>query len=201
VENATEDREQSRFDAQVLTRQALDENRDSFTNIITHLRQRLEYLVMNNNPDDAEERSRLLDDIHASKQCLEVCKVASETSPQKTYRVGEVIADNDSDNVVVNSLADLFNVKKAVSTNRSALLMGTMTEAALKHVTTQRYNSRFGAFAQRPNVPKAGTNSASVVDTRREGKPSSPQTGSADQIWSSTSHAQPSSKEVRKRVT
>ncbi|KAJ5239542.1 hypothetical protein N7468_004161 [Penicillium chermesinum] len=135
------------FEAQRITRQALDKNQDSFDTIIRGLRARLEILVSNNDPGDENERTRLIKDIDASEQCLEICKVASEVSNRKEYRVGEVVADGESDQVVVNTLADLFDVKKALSLGNSAQLVGSMTEEALRHLTDKRYTSRFGALS------------------------------------------------------
>ena len=54
--------------------------------------------------------------------------MASELTSQKIYRVGEATAEGDSDQVVVNTLADLFDVKKASSKDHSAQLINT-TEA------------------------------------------------------------------------
>lgn len=50
-----------------------------------------------------KERLGLQEDIQTSKQCLEVCKVVSEISRQKIYRIGEVVADGDSDQVLVTN--------------------------------------------------------------------------------------------------
>lgn len=92
--------------------------------------------------------------------------MASEASRQKTYKIGEVIADGDSDQVVVNTLADLFDVKKAWSTGNSAQLVGSMTEEALRHLAEKRYTSRFGVVANDP--AKAGTfSSPSVFETQK----------------------------------
>lgn len=89
--------EQGCFEAQLLTRQALDENRDNFEIIIGQLRDHCKFLLLRNDPNDETERSRLLGDINESRQCLEVCKVAGEVPSRKIYRIGEVIADGDSD--------------------------------------------------------------------------------------------------------
>ncbi|KAH8802941.1 hypothetical protein F5884DRAFT_903547 [Xylogone sp. PMI_703] len=140
----------SYFEAQLLTRKALDENRESFSDIIGHLRGRLESLLLNGNPKHDNERLRLQEDINISKQCLEVCKVASEVSNRKIHRVGEAIADGESDQVVVTTLADLFDVKKALSKGHSAQLVGSMMDETLRHLTEKRYNSRFGALATSP---------------------------------------------------
>ena len=81
--------EENSFEAQLRTRQALDEHRDSFIEIIGYLRKRLDLLIQDDDPEKGDERSRLQADINISKQCLDVCKVASEVSRQKVYRIGE----------------------------------------------------------------------------------------------------------------
>jgi len=198
-QNAAEEYMRDRFEAQLLTRQALDGNRDRFAEIIGRLRGRLESLALNGDPRNDNERLRLQEDINISKQCLEVCKVASEVSHQKIYRIGEVIADGDSDQVVVTTLADLFDVKKALSKGKSAQLVGSMTEGALRHLTEKRYSSRFGALAGDSGSAQAGTTSSpSVVETRK----STPQTSSDKQSPGlETRHNTPAPNEMRKRVT
>lgn len=142
----TTDDNRNQFEAQLLTRQALDENRDSFAEIIGRLRERLESQVLDGSPRSNNERLRLQEDINISRQCLEVCKMASnEVSHQKIYRIGEVIADGDSDQVVVTTLADLFDIKKALSKGSSAQLIGSMTDKTLRQISENRYSSRFGA--------------------------------------------------------
>ncbi|KAL4733494.1 hypothetical protein BDV11DRAFT_210170 [Aspergillus similis] len=143
-QNVTPDDVQSRFEAQLLTRQALDENRAGFTDIISRLQARLDSLVTNGD-QSGKERLALQEDIQISRQCLEVCNMASEVSRQKVYRIGEVVADGDSDQVVVTTLADLFDIKKALSKGNSTQLVGSMTEAALLNLTDKRYSSRIGA--------------------------------------------------------
>jgi hypothetical protein len=160
---------QTCFEAQLLIRQALNENRDNFPAIINRLRARLESLVLKNDPGDENERSRLQEDINTSKKCLEVCKAASEVSSQKIHRIGEVIAaDGDSDLVVVTTLADLLDIKKAVSKGNSAQLVGSMTEEALHHLTERRYSSRFGTFAQEyPSAETITAGTRSIHELRR----------------------------------
>ncbi|OOF95205.1 hypothetical protein ASPCADRAFT_169601 [Aspergillus carbonarius ITEM 5010] len=146
--SAIENDVQNMFEAQFLTRQALEKNRDSFAGIIRHLQKRLESQVLSDNNNE-KERLGLEEDIQTSKQCLEVCKLAGEISRQKIYRIGEVVADGDSDQVVVTTLADLFDIKKAHSKGNSAQLVGSMTEEALRHLTEKRYSSRFAALNTR----------------------------------------------------
>ncbi|KAJ5313973.1 OPT oligopeptide transporter [Penicillium atrosanguineum] len=202
LQDATEDSGQNYFEAQTITRQALDENRDSFAMIIGQLRRRLESLILKNDPSDENERSRLLSDIDTSKQCLEVCKVASEVSTQKIYRIGEVVADGDSDQVVVNTLADLFDVKKALSLGTSAQLVGSMTEEALRHLAEKRYSSRFGAFVQEPNPADAVSTRLPSAGENRKGRGSFPSSKDHDeQSPRPRARHNPSSNEVRKRYT
>ncbi|KAK7224996.1 hypothetical protein V2G26_012999 [Clonostachys chloroleuca] len=101
------------FEAPLLTRKALNDHRDHFAEMIGRMKARLEILAMDNSPGSEGERLRLEKDIEVSRQCLEVCKVASsQVSTQKIYRIGEAVADGDSDQMLVTSLADLFDVKK-----------------------------------------------------------------------------------------
>lgn len=177
---------QEAFETQLLTRQALSDNHASLVKLITELRSRLETVVRDG---DVPERSRLEADISTSKQCLEVCKLASsEVTSQKIHIIGEVVADGDSDQVVVTTLADLFNVGKATSTNRSALLVGSMSDEALMKLSGDRYSSRFGA--------------ASVDDDASRGESAGPRASQDKSV--STQGAQkgkPASNETRRRGT
>ncbi|KAJ5283468.1 hypothetical protein N7497_003755 [Penicillium chrysogenum] len=196
-QNADEDVIQKSFEAQLLTRQALVRNQESFADITGHLRKRLESLVLNRDPTD--DRLRLQDDINISKQCLEICNLASNASCQKIYRIGEVVADGDSDQVVVTTLADLFDIKKAISRDSSAQLVGSMTEEALRHLVEKRYSSRFGALAHDFDTAEAG--STSSPQTRKSSKAFSARAGHHEQSPEPKSrHNRPSSNEMRKRV-
>ena len=193
--------EENSFEAQLRTRQALDGNRDSFAETIGHLRKRLESLVQDSNPEKNNERSRLQADISISKQCLDVCKVASEVSRQKVYRIGEVIAEGDSDQVVVTTLADLFDIKKALSKDNSAQLVGSMTAENLQYLAEKRYSSRFGTFAGDSNPAEAGTaGSPAVVEVQKNKSALAPQTGDHEQSpGPRTKQNRPSPNEMRKR--
>jgi hypothetical protein len=201
-QNAVDDYIRNCFEAQLLTRQTLDGNRDSFTEIISQLRKRLESLVQNEDSGNDNERLRLQADIDISKQCLDVCKVASEVSRQKVYRIGEVIADGDSDQVVVTTLADLFDIKKALSKNNSAQLVGSMTAESLQHLTERRYRSRFGALVGDSEPAEAGTTSSpSISEVQKSKHTLSPQTGNDEQsLGPKTRQNRPASNEVRKRM-
>ena len=202
-QNAAEDDTPNSFEAQLLVRQALDENRDRLSETIGRLRGRLESLALNGDPQNENEKLLLQEDLKISKQCLEVCKVASEASRQKIYRIGEVIADGDSDQVVVTTLADLFDIKKALAKGNSAQLVGSMTEENLRYLTEKRYSSRFGALAGDSAAAKAGaTSSPSVLETQ-ESKPAFPPPVGNDEEspGPKTRYHRPSPNEMRKRAT
>jgi hypothetical protein len=193
---------QRQFEAQNLTRQALNENQQRFVEIIVHLQKRLEGLIMNGDSGDRSERLRLQQDLDISKQCLEVCQVASDISNQKIFKVGEVVADGESDQVVVTTLADLFDVRKALSTGNSAQLVGSMTPGDLQHLVEKRYSSRFGALNSGSGHTAAGApNPQSVYEARRTTNAFSPRISSEEQSpGPSTKPSTPSPNEVRKRM-
>ncbi|EXJ76645.1 uncharacterized protein A1O5_01153 [Cladophialophora psammophila CBS 110553] len=196
--------EENSFEAQVRTRQALDDNRDSFAETITYLRKRLDLLIRDG--DDSEkdnERSQLQADINISKQCLDVCKMASEVSRQKVYRIGEVIAKGNSDQVVVTTLADLFDIRKALSKDSSAQLVGSMAEENLRILTEKRYSSRFGTLAGYSNPAEAGTTSSPAAFEAQKSKYAfAPQTGNQEQTPGLRARQdRPSPNEMRKRPT
>lgn len=137
------------LEARLLTRQALESSRATFLGVINCLGQRLQSVVANQGDDNQKERLRLQEDINVSKQCLHMCKVASEMSHEKVHRVGEALAEDNSDQVVVTTLADLFEVQKAVSRGHSAQLVATLTPENFETVVQRRYSSRFAALPDR----------------------------------------------------
>ena len=138
--------------------------------------------------------------IDISNQCLEVCKTASEVTRQKIYRVGEAIADGDSDQVVVTTLADLFDVKKALSKGNSAQLVGSMTDESLRYLTEERYKSRFGAVAASSDRVKTDTaNSFSNSEGSKSGIPTQINNGLPTPEVQ-TKRTKPSPNEIRKRT-
>ncbi|GJC83487.1 hypothetical protein ColLi_06325 [Colletotrichum liriopes] len=158
---------QDQFEAEYLMRKTLDENRDNLSQTIGRLQERLESLTRNGTPQNELERTRLQEDLKTSKQCLEVCKVAyNEVAQKKIFRVGEVVADFDSDQVVITTLADLFDVKKASSTNRSAQWIGSVKEETAQKISADRYGSRFGTLAinEASATPKLSTSDYSPVN-------------------------------------
>lgn len=139
--------QQETFEAQRLTRQLLGQNRDSIAEMVGRLRERLESIPPDGNPANGHERTRLQQELNLSKQCLEICKMASvEVTRQKCHTIGEAIADGDSDQVLVTTFADLFNIGKAESRGKSAQLIGSMRDETLQRISDGRYGSRFGAL-------------------------------------------------------
>ncbi|OAQ58982.1 hypothetical protein VFPPC_11477 [Pochonia chlamydosporia 170] len=196
---AASDDGQSCFEAQLLTRQALDDNRDRLAAISGRLQERLQSLLLDDGPQRDEERLKLQEDINISKQCLEVCKVAKEVSHQKIYRIGEVVADGDSDQVVVTTLADLFDVKKALSKGNSVQLIGSMTDETLQHMAEKRYNSRFGALVI--DSVRSRADPSSGLDTHKSKQSYPPQPRNDEQpTGSEARRSRPSPNEMRKRL-
>lgn len=194
--NVTSDDVEKRFEAQLLTRQTLDENRAGFTDIISRLQARLNSLITNGNRS-SEERLALQEDIQISRQCLEVCNMASEVSRQKIYRIGEVVADGDSDQVVVTTLADLFDIKKALSKGTSAQLVGSMTDESLQNLTDKRYSSRFGAVDSK-STEVVTRSSPSTLATHNDNPPVGIIDGGLSQRIGAR-RSKPSPNEMRKR--
>ena len=180
---------QKQFEAQILTRQTLNNNQASLAKIITHLREQLESVVFDGNSRD---RSHLEEDIKTSKQCLELCNLASDqVTKQKIHIIGEAVADEESDHMVVTTLADVFNVGKTLCKNRSAMLVGSMSDEALMQLSRDRYSSRFGAAT---TTDRTSSNQTAVrsdtpnVDSTHKNRQSVHQ------------KSPPSSNETRKRV-
>ncbi|KAL8318575.1 hypothetical protein RB597_005727 [Gaeumannomyces tritici] len=135
-------------EAELMTKQTLDESRDKIAATIHRLQESLDCTASRDGSERDQQRLRLQEDIDISKQCLEVCKKASnQVSSQKIYIVGEVIADDNTDQVVVTTLADLFDVGKVLAKSRSAQLVGSMTDDTLQKLSSDRYRSRFGVVS------------------------------------------------------
>jgi hypothetical protein len=89
---------QASFEAQHETRRIFDENQNRFAELIDHLQGRLRSLVLDRPPNDPDQK-KLQEDTDISRQCLEVCRTASEISRQKIYREksGEIDSPSESD--------------------------------------------------------------------------------------------------------
>lgn len=190
----------SQFEAQVVTRRAFDGNREVFSEAIGRLRERLESLPRDGVPENDSERRRLQKEIETSKQCLEVCRMASDQLAQKKiFTVGEMVADGDSDQVVVTTLADLFDVKKATSTNKSAQWIGSVSEDTAQRISSDRYGSRFGAVV---GGETRVTSRPSASEARRANSGAAYRPGTDGQSPDSEPvRKRPSPNEMRKRAT
>ncbi|SPO06905.1 uncharacterized protein DNG_09599 [Cephalotrichum gorgonifer] len=185
------------FEAQRLTIEMLDEQRDKCAEVIGHLRARLESAALDETSRGDDEKARLQGEIDNYRKCLEVCKVAAkEVSRRKIHTVGEVIADGSSDQVVVTTWADLFDVKKATSKDNSAQLIGSMSEDALRQLSTDRYNSRFGALNASVDVATSET----TLEPHRTGNSGLSRQASNDaELRDTVTRRKPAPNEVRKR--
>ncbi|KFA56297.1 hypothetical protein S40293_10342 [Stachybotrys chartarum IBT 40293] len=128
------------------TRQVLDENRDRIAKLIGWLQERLQSLPSDGQPDAEGQKVQLVEDIKALEYSLEMCKIVSgEVKRQKTHSFGEVSEEDQSNQVVVTTWADLLNVTKAISKGNATQLFGSMTGEQLIQLSRDRYRSRFGA--------------------------------------------------------
>ncbi|KAH7175929.1 hypothetical protein EDB81DRAFT_850014 [Dactylonectria macrodidyma] len=191
---------QSPFEAQLLVRRTMNEARDNIAQTIGRLQERLESMATSGTPKSDPGYLQLQGDLQASKQCLDLCKNASEqVANQKVYTVGEMIADRDSDQVVITTLADLFDVKKAKSTNGSAQWIGSMSDETARQVSKDRYSSRYGAVVTKeiPSGITPSTSNTREVNSslprrpEKVGEPASPE----------AVQRRPSPNEMRKRAT
>lgn len=195
----------NQFEAQLLTQKSLNENRDKLIETIGRLRERLESITSDGGPDDNSETLRLQEEINIQKQCLEVCKQATaQVSSQKIHIIGEVIADDDCDQVVVTTLADLFSVGKVKAMRRSAQLVGSMPADVLRDMSKDRYNSRFGALADSLETTQldAAAESPSTLRTRKAARsPTKSNQTKKDEksAGPETTSDRPSPNEVRRR--
>jgi len=196
---------QSQFDAELVMNEAINESRRNFIRTISQLQERLTYVTLNEGAERERQVSRLREDINISKQCLELCQIATDQvhHHRKIHTIGEVAADDDTDQVVITTLADLFDVRKVVAKNRSAQLVGSMTDEALQKVSRDRYSSRFGAatgdlgHVRTETAAPASDNGASERSTRRPDLViRQRQPASAEKRYSS-----PSPNEARKRAS
>ena len=168
-------------------------------------------------------RINLEDEREVTNQCLRICEdarsyidslsdqgsslledeVANEVSPQKVYRIGEVIADDNSDQVVVTTLADLFEIKKALSKGHLAQLVGSITGDELRLLAEKRYGSRFGAVVENSDPAAASTTTQSSVSEVQKSQhdPPSQATYHEQSPGSKTRQTRPGANEMRKRLS
>lgn len=191
---------QSPFEAQLLARKALGENRDILSQTIGRLQERLESMATSGTPKSDRGFLQLQGELQTSKQCLELCKTASDqVAHQKVYCVGEIVADGDSDQVVITTLADLFDIRKATSTNRSAQWIGSLSDETARQVSADRYSSRFGASVTSgavDSIMRSTSNTRGVNSSLARGTGKAGQSAPLDTV-----QRKPSPNEMRRRAT
>jgi len=204
---------QKQFEAELETNQILDESRRSFAQSITHFQQRLSSINSANGPERDRLVSQLQEDISVSRQCLEVCKEASQqVHYRKIHTIGEVIADDDTDQIVVTTLADLFDVRRVFAKNRGAQLVGSMSDETLQILSKDRYSSRFGAVTSNLSQTEAETSTSSTANNKNNNNnnnnrekatrlPNPMVRDAAQQLHSETGRDRPLPNEVKKRST
>ena len=113
-----------------------------------------------------------------------------------------MIADGDSDQVVVTTLADLFDIKKAISQDSSTELVRSITEEALVQLVKKLYSGRFRALADKFDPTEAGSSSSpSIFETQKSSQAFPAQNSRHEKSTGpKLRHNRPSSNEIRKRV-
>lgn len=191
------------FDAELMTRQTLNQSRDTIVATIHRLQELLNATLSSEGPERDQQRLRLQQDIDASKQCLEVCKEASnQVSHQKIHIIREVVADDDTDQVVVTTLADLFDVGKVLAKSGSAQLVGSMTDDTLQKLSADRYSSRFGTAPSNSGRAQVRSTALTSSCTSQEGNKAALYQSNKDRqtLDVDLKSARPSPNEVRKRA-
>ncbi|KAG4420660.1 hypothetical protein IFR04_006250 [Cadophora malorum] len=193
------------FEAQLLTQRTLTENREKLVETMGRLQERLDSVTFNRSDDCENDTVRLKEEIEFSKQCLEVCREASnQVSTQKIHIIGDVIADGDCDQVVVTALADLFHVGTVKAQGRSMQMVGSMPADTIREMSKDRYGSRFGSLDGKLAIAQLAADAvppSTLVTTKKESPVRQSDqvkevvgTGSAEGMYN-----KPSSNEVRKR--
>ncbi|UKZ72727.1 hypothetical protein TrVFT333_000361 [Trichoderma virens FT-333] len=135
---------------------ALSDARDRMVRMISDLQGRLIALSEQSlstkvvQPRQIEEdRLRLLKEIETARQCLEVCNLAADqASRQRVHVFGDVSADDNSHQVIVSTVGDLLNVKSVRVDRFSTQWLGSMTDASLQRLSSDR------AASYSPSAPK-----------------------------------------------
>jgi hypothetical protein len=180
------DSPRNQFEEQLSMTRDLSEARDKSAEIVGRLQERLDTMGQNGGPERDLERSRLQGEINMQKQCLEAYKrVSNRVADKKVLTFGELIAEGNSDQMGITTVADYFDVKKAWSKTNSAQMFGSTTEKALISISADRYGSRFGAVTPQVRVatesrrsnplpPKEARKDTQLADPeKRQNRPSS----------------------------
>ena len=190
------------FDAQFLTRRIVNENQGKFGEVISQLQKRLESKELNTDHRNERDDPQLQVDAEITLQCLEVCKKASEISTNKIFRVGEVVAKGESDQMVASTLADLFDVRKALSQDNAKQLVGSMAPEDLRHLAELRYGNHLRTSSYGSNTEETTIGGMSFVpEAQKDTKTSAPWNDEKPSTKAKAKSDRPSSNETRKRAT
>lgn len=140
---------------------ALSEARDRMVHMITDLQKRLVALSEQSLSTEVslrprqldEDRLRLLKEIDTAKQCLEVCNLAADqASRQRVHVFGDISADNNSHQVIASTVGDLLNAKSVRAEHFSTQWLGSMTDASLQKLSTDRAATY--SYSYSPSPPR-----------------------------------------------
>ena len=135
-------------------------------------------------------------------QCLEVCKKASEISTNKIFRVGEVVAKDESDQMVVSTLADLFDLRKALSQDNAKQLVASLAPEDLRHLAELRYGNHLRTSSYGSHTGETTISGMSFVpEAQKETNTSAPWNDEKPSIKAKAKPDRPSSNETKKRAT
>ncbi|KAL7934140.1 hypothetical protein V8C35DRAFT_280445 [Trichoderma chlorosporum] len=143
------------------TSAALSDARDRMVLMITDLQKRLVALSEQSlstevvRPQQLEEdRLRLLKEIDTARQCLEVCNMAADqASRQRVHVFGDIMAEDNSHQVIVSTVGDLLNVKSVRADHNSTQWLGSMTDASLQKLSNDRAVSYPASLPRDENDP------------------------------------------------
>ncbi|RBA11819.1 hypothetical protein FPRO05_14207 [Fusarium proliferatum] len=114
--------------------------------------------------DDKEPRSQPIHGV--SNQASEIRTVQpDEAIPGQVFRVGKIMADDNSDQVVLATKAGVFEVEEASATNKVAQLIASTTDMTAQRLSTDRYTSRFGTPA---SLGKSGNLGSPIPEQPRK---------------------------------
>jgi hypothetical protein len=191
----------TQFQAQLETNRTMTQNRQNFAMTISRLSGRLQSILLNDGPDRDSERLRLQDELKLAKECLELCNLASNQANQTIHIYGEVLADEDSDQVVLNTIADFFEIGKVTAKGNARQMVGSMKDETARQLSSDRYGSNTDNRTPELLRPQGlVAPSASTSENWKDKGPALSQTKEDQQSDGSDSRSdKPSPNEVRKR--
>lgn len=199
---------------------------DTEDNLNEQLKRAEQKLAQSTMEDSKDLRTYLKIEADITKNCLCICKDAkacvkslenqesSLSRELKTFKTtnkavsqvihtfGKLSVKKNSDQVLVTTVADVFDVKEAETEDNSMHLAGSMDGKTFRYASKMRYNSRFGVAGADPNSTETGTTrSLSSSETKKSERASPLQIRSGEQApESETKNSKSSSNQSRKRM-